>query len=350
MVTPPPAPLSKRPTMMPAEPYSVGNPWDEVEALLSAALAAISQSSSTMPSPTQSLRDKLSKLVSHLDPTAKLPPGPKRSPTYAETAAPAAATSTVTPDTATPTTPIITPKRTKAIPVARTSTPPPSSHSPYRLIFSWTTPPPVDVRLPAHTIAETIATTIRNQSPESRPDRRPIVLPGIKGVHWTKGGSLVVHTRAPYPAARLLREHVNVINQHMLTAKARQEHGLPTAYLDLPWKSVVVHGVPVLKMQDDMAKGSLGKDFDRALLEEEGIRRDMVRDVRLLCRSLEGRETVSLRLSFEDHDVADGLLRHGMFLYNTYCRVSLYRPRRCNTHGHLPNSNRPDNHSPTPRP
>ncbi|KAK0430785.1 hypothetical protein EV421DRAFT_1743702 [Armillaria borealis] len=265
-VTPPPAPLSKRPTMMPAELYSVGNPWDEVEALLS----------------------------------------PKQSPTYAETAAPAAAMSPVTPDTVIPT----MPKRTKAILVVCTSTPPPSSHSPYRLIFSWMTPPPVDIRLPAHTIAETIATVICNQSPLSWPDRRPIVPPGIKGVHWTKGGSLVVHTQAPYPAERLLREHVQVINQYMLIDKACQEHGLPTAYLDLPWKSVVVHGVPVLKMQDDMAKGSLGKDFDHALLEEEGIYWDMVQDVQLLCRSLEGREMVSLQLSFEDHDIADGLLRH----------------------------------------
>ncbi|KAJ6536434.1 hypothetical protein DFH09DRAFT_1179000 [Mycena vulgaris] len=137
----------------------------------------------------------------------------------------------------------------------------------------------------------------------------------LRGVNRSRGGNLILHTKAPYTAVQL-REH-----------EQTNERDRPRFHLDKPWQRVVIHRVPVTTTSTS-----------RSLVEElrwsnEGIGALAdVMGVRDLC-SIEGLQKrvpqeTSLMLMLLNVDVARRFLREGVFLYRSHCRVSVYDPKK----------------------
>jgi len=112
---------------------------------------------------------------------------------------------------------------------------------------------------------------------------------------------------------------------------------------DAPWHSVVVQdipGVPLLKVWNELffpgdnSYWTGPRDIYR-VIEEAGISQDELKDISILCQKpadldpddLEG-QTFSLRLRVSSPECIARLLREGLSLFNTRCRVSRYRPRK----------------------
>jgi len=108
----------------------------------------------------------------------------------------------------------------------------------------------------------------------------------------------------------------------------------------VPWHGVVVHGIPAAPLW--VAWNGGGQDIWANLLQDNGILAENVKDMRILCREEETelKEQLSLRLMFEDVNLARQVLSDGVFLFGSRCRVSQYR--------HHKQRNRPRSSSTTP--
>jgi len=150
---------------------------------------------------------------------------------------------------------------------------------------------------------------------------------------------MVIHTRAPFTAAQLITKE-SAIQASLRSIKWKGDLLKPCLELDVPWHGVVVHGIPAAPLW--VAWNGGGQDIWANLLQDNGILAENVKDVRILCREEETelKEQLSLRLMFEDVNLARQVLSDGVFLFGSRCRVSQYR--------HCKRRNRPRSSSTTP--
>ena len=163
----------------------------------------------------------------------------------------------------------------------------------------------------------------------------------IAGANMTQAGNMILTTNAPYTAAQLHEKTaiiLSALEDHMQYDKRNA-----MVDFDAPWHSVVVQdipGVPLLKVWNELffpgdnSYWTGPRDIYR-VIEEAGISQDELKDISILCQKpadldpddLEG-QTFSLRLRVSSPECIARLLREGLSLFNTRCRVSRYRPRK----------------------
>lgn len=163
----------------------------------------------------------------------------------------------------------------------------------------------------------------------------------IAGANVTQAGNMVLTTTAPYTASQLYEKAPIILDALKRILKSRTDE--VRIDLDAPWQSVVVQnipGIPLLKVWNGIIfpidnRYWVGPRNIYAVLEEAGINNDELKDVTILCQNVENLDadkmegtTFSIRLQMSNPGSIARLMQEGLFLFNTQCRVSQYRPRR----------------------
>ena len=173
----------------------------------------------------------------------------------------------------------------------------------------------------------------------------------IASANLTRSGSMVIHTRAPFTVAQLICEE-SAIQASLRSMKWKGDLLKPTLELDVPWHGVVVHGIPAAPLWD--AWNGNGQNIWDNLLQDNRILPGNVKDTRILCwdEEVESKEQISLRLMFEDTNLACQVLSDGAFLFGSRCWVSQYRHRKQRNHLQSSSTTPPEygNSQPAPAP
>ncbi|KAF7317809.1 Na+/solute symporter [Mycena kentingensis (nom. inval.)] len=165
-------------------------------------------------------------------------------------------------------------------------------------------------------------------------------VPILRGINRSGAGNLVLHAAEPF-SATYLRDHADTIWDVVKEFFKLSEDDAPSFDDDIPWQRLVIHRVP-LPMQDGSDDEGSSERLDvqfrtghARLADPDAIG---LREVRPLVANGAGVDAdtgeeseciaVALLLVLEDQDAAREILRDGVFLFGTHCRVSQYVPRK----------------------
>lgn len=158
----------------------------------------------------------------------------------------------------------------------------------------------------------------------------------ISAVDRSRGGHLVLSTRAPF-TARQLAVHGDVIWTVLQKTFALQDAMRPLFEPDDQWTAIVVHRVP-LPIWDDARAAELRNSFFSEVCEWNGLDSRTLKKERFLCTEdelatrVQGStrttpQQVSVMLTLSDAAAAQRLLRTGVYWQGSHCRASIYRSR-----------------------
>ena len=204
-------------------------------------------------------------------------------------------------------------------------------HSAYRLIIQW----------PGHPVP---------QSVDSLQDfidtfKKHITIPyrrntcadlKLAGVHITKSGSVVIHTKAPHTASQLCEViqlgyqlEVNLAGNNILGFICSDDI-MPEVVLNIPWYGAVIHNVPAHPLLESYQGTEASEHLWDIVTMETGLTGKDIRDLRILCRDedLDKRDRLSIRIMLEDPLLYEHFCCDDAFLFGTRCHISCYRPKK----------------------
>jgi len=207
------------------------------------------------------------------------------------------------------------PRKRKTKPVSPIKT----HHSPQKLILRWDTPLTVS---PEH-LLELVEST------------RKVVCLGhseqrVAAANISPAGCLILHARPPFTARELLPDVDEILESlAKITAGLDMDNmGQPEAQLDVPWHSVVIHDVPASMAVASIEDSTFSDKIQEALEMSAANYKDSQLLVRQEVWEAQGRETVSIRVRFEDPSGVPKFLSRGTVIMGKKCRVSRYQPRK----------------------
>ncbi|PPQ84234.1 hypothetical protein CVT25_002137 [Psilocybe cyanescens] len=157
------------------------------------------------------------------------------------------------------------------------------------------------------------------------------------GANVTISGSIVIYTKSPFAATRIL----DGLSPHdFLVLRRAVAHSripdftpdtsiVPVVELDVPWYGIVVHNIPAEPLREALSTAS---GMWTELESRTGLLQKDIRDLQLLCsdKGQEEKEHISMRIMTEDPCMHNMFTREPFFIFGTRCRVSRYRPsKRC---------------------
>ena len=218
--------------------------------------------------------------------------------------------------------PVSTPQAPPAGPQKRKTKPVPpikTHHSPQKLILRWDTPLKVS---PEHLLelVESTQKCIRFGHCEQR----------VAAANIGSAGCLILHARHPFTARELLPDIDEILESlARITAGLDMDNmGQPDVLLDVPWHSVVIHDVPASMAAASLEDFTFSDKVMQALEMSTTNYKDSLFLVRQEVWAAQGRETVSVRVRFEDPSGVAKFLSRGTIIMGKKCRVSQYQPRK----------------------
>ncbi|KZV78055.1 hypothetical protein EXIGLDRAFT_734085 [Exidia glandulosa HHB12029] len=159
----------------------------------------------------------------------------------------------------------------------------------------------------------------------------------VSAVDLSRGGHLVLRTRAPF-TARQLAVHGDLIWTVIQKTFELPDEMHPLFEPDDQWTSIVVHRVP-LPIWDDARAAELRTNFFSEVCEWNGLDPKSLKKERFLCKEddlahrVQGSsrttpQRVSVMLTVSDTAAAHRLLQTGVFWQGSHCRASLYRAKQ----------------------